>query len=106
MTDRPYQHIPDHELVDQWVSAFKEMSKDYKRSGALTVVDSIADEIRARGIVRPVERVAGELAEIARQMRAGYAKPVPMQRIRAELDNELTAFVADRNDDSRRCSEK
>ena len=105
MTDRPYQHIPDHELADAWVNAFKEMSKDYKRSGALAVVDSIADEIRARGIVRPVERVAGELAEIAKQMRAGYAMPSPMPRIRAELDNELTAFVAGRNDDSRKFSD-
>lgn len=106
MTDRPYQHIADHELADEWVSAFKELAKDYKRNGALAAVDAIADEIRARGIVRPIERVAAEMADIAAQMRAAYQMPPPMQRIRAELDDDLMTFVARQNDETKRSSLK
>ena len=101
MIEQPYQHIGDDELADEWVTAFKELAKDYKSTSALAVVDAIADEMRARGIVRPVQRVAEELSQMAAQMRAAY----PMQRIRLELDNELSTFAATHNENLRKNSE-
>jgi hypothetical protein len=97
VTDRPYAHIGDNDLTEEWVSAFKDMAKDYKRAGALTVVDALGDEIRVRGIARPIERVAAELAEMAAQMRAASAGPVPARRIEMDLDEDLMTFVAKRN---------
>jgi hypothetical protein len=105
LIEQPYQHIGDDELADEWVTAFKELAKDYKSNSALAVVDAIADEMRARGIVRPVQRVAEELSQIASQMRAAYSNPPPMQRIRLELDNELSTFAATHNENLRKNSE-
>jgi hypothetical protein len=103
---RPYQHIADPELADAWVCAFKLLANDYKSPGALAVVDAFADEIRARGIVRPVHRVAEELAQIAAQMRAAYSNPLPMQRISVALDNELSTFATTHNETLRKGAEK
>lgn len=98
-SDRTHAGLSDAELAEAWVEAFKLMAADFKDRERRNAVNAWAQEIRVRGFMPPLHRVANEMAAIAAQIRNSEAQqsPAPMQRIRQDLEDDLTAFVAERN---------
>jgi hypothetical protein len=97
--DRPFKQLADHALADAWVSAFNVMAKDYSRGEARATLDTLADEIRLRGLAPPMDRVAREMVNLAARMRADNTKnaPLPIERIRRGLEDELMEFAEEHN---------
>jgi hypothetical protein len=108
VTDRPYEHFEEQQLVDFWIAAFKSLATDYASREALAKVELLADEFRARGLSAPTSRVAPEIASIAQQMRAAEIEQAPpvIDAVQRGLEQNLMSFVAELNTSQKHAPEK
>jgi hypothetical protein len=104
MIDGTLRNLGGDELTDEWVEAFRLLAADYQNRNLLATVELIGDELKARGLPLPKERVTSEMTYIAQKMREVSAEQAPagIAGVQSRLEDDLMSFVAERNAKSER----
>ena len=89
---RPYEHLADGKLFDAWEQAYTLWAQDYRVAEARTLVDELSQEIKARGLRRPIMRVGQQITAIASQIRRDDSRKGPKDS-ENNLSDGLTSFL-------------